>query len=79
MNRCLDKGDRMSFVKSRHQAPQISSGIFEGITGRVDEVNPVDKIHLDFWKAFDHFPQRSSLRILSPCGLRGKVIPWISA
>lgn len=47
----------MSFKKRGLAASQIFLEIFEGIRERVDKINPLDKIHLDFWKAFDQFPQ----------------------
>ncbi|CAM5156922.1 unnamed protein product [Natator depressus] len=57
----------MVFVKGNHASP-----IYHVVKG-----NPVNKVYLDFQKAFDKAPHQRLLSKVSCHGISGKVLSWI--
>jgi len=70
-------GLQHGFVKNRSCLSNLLQ-FFDYISLNLDRHNSIDVLYLDFKKAFDKVPHQLLIYKLDKCGIRGKVLDWIS-
>ena len=73
----LIKGCQHGFTKGSSCFTNVFE-FYEAVSDWVDEGKAMDKVHLDFKKAFDKVPHRRLFAKVRACGVAGQVVNWIA-
>ena len=72
----LIKGSQHGFTKGSSCLTNLLE-FYEAVSDWVDEGKAVDRVYLDFKKAFDKGPHRRLLAKVRGCGVAGQIANWI--
>lgn len=71
------KKNQHGFIPGRSTVTNLLCAVNDW-TKTTDEGQPTDIIYIDFEKAFDRVPHNRLIAVLEHCGIRGKLLTWIS-